>query len=385
MPARHSGELFMSETQRIAVIEDNAPQRMILVRLLGSEHEVLEFSSGEEFFASAPEVDVVLLDIEMPGLNGYQTCRRLRRGEGDQRTPVIFVSAHDSAPERVAAYEAGGDDFLTKPISANELRHKVATVLGVQARMRALYERSSAAQQVAFTAMTSMGDLGVIIDFMRQSAASRDYASLSNDLVAAMTAWGLQGAVQVRGVSGELNQSVGDHTSPLQDSVMGTLRDMGRIFEMGSRAVVNFLHVSLLVQNLPTDDPDKVGRLRDHLALLGESADARVEALDAASQHFQQQLEIGETLQDLRSLVMTLSKRTKENHSTTQNRVVELLDAFQRSLSNMGLTELQESYVREMVRMGTDDLLNCFEEAHLIEQDFASIFLRLRRLSTPIG
>lgn len=156
----------MSETQRIAVIEDNTPQRTILVRLLGSEHEVLDFSSGEEFFASAPEVDVVLLDIEMPGLNGYQTCQRLRRGEGDRRTPVIFVSAHDSAPERVAAYEAGGDDFLTNPFSANELRHKVATVLGVQSRMRALYERSSVAQQVARSAFpAAAGDWRDIAGF----------------------------------------------------------------------------------------------------------------------------------------------------------------------------------------------------------------------------
>jgi CheY-like chemotaxis protein len=373
------------ERQRVAVIEDNAAQRMILTRLLGSLYDVVEFSSGEEFLAGAPAVDAVLLDIEMPGLNGYQTCERLRQLDGDQRALVIFVSAHDTAPERVAAYEAGGDDFVTKPIAASELLHKVATALTAQARLRALSAQSSTAQQVAFTAMSSMGDLGVIIDFMRQSACRGDYAALAGDLAAAMFAWGLQGAVQVRGISGCFNLSVGegDVASPLQASVMENLRGMGRIFEMGSRAVVNFTHVSLLVQNLPTDDPDKVGRLRDHLALLGESADARLESLDAVTLQSQQRSAVGETLQDLRGLVLRLSKRTGDNHVATRNRVVELLDALQRSLSSMGLNDFQENYIGDMVRTGTDDLLNHFDEARTIEQDFSSIFLRLRELSNP--
>ena len=373
----------MSERQRLAVVEDNAAQRLILSRLLGGKYEVVEFSSGEDFLAAQPQVDAILLDIEMPGLNGYQTCQQLRQLEEERHIPVIFVSAHDTAPERVAAYEAGGDDFVTKPITANELLHKVATALAVQTRLYELHTQSSTAQQVAFTAMSSMGDLGVIIDFMRQSANSRDYATLGGDLLGAMSAWGLQGAVQVRGIAGEFNATSGELASPLQASVMENLRDMGRIFEMGSRAVVNFTHVSLLVQNLPTDDPDKVGRLRDHLALLGESFDARVESLDAITRQNEQRSEVGEALHDLRSLVLRLSNRTRENHATTQNRAVELLDALQRSLSNMGLSDLQESYVRDMVRTGTDELIGCFEEAQMIEQDFAGIFLRLRKLATP--
>jgi CheY-like chemotaxis protein len=373
----------MSERQRLAVIEDNAAQRLILSRLLGGKYEVVEFTSGEDFLAAPPQVDAILLDIEMPGLNGYQTCQQLRQLESERHIPVIFVSAHDTAPERVAAYEAGGDDFVTKPITANELLHKVSTVLAVQTRLHELHAQSSTAQQVAFTAMSSMGDLGVIIDFMRQSANSRDYATLGGDLLGAMSAWGLQGAVQVRGIAGEFNATSGELASPLQASVMENLRDMGRIFEMGSRAVVNFTHVSLLVQNLPTDDPDKVGRLRDHLALLGESFDARVESLDAITRQNEQRSEVGEALHDLRSLVLRLSNRTRENHATTQNRAVELLDALQRSLSNMGLSDLQESYVRDMVRTGTDELIGCFEEAQMIEQDFAGIFLRLRKLATP--
>lgn len=371
----------MNERQRIAIIEDNAAQRMILTRLLGNLYEVIEFSSGEDFLGAAPIVDAALLDIEMPGLNGYQTCELFRQLDGKQRPLVIFVSAHDTAPERIAAYEAGADDFVTKPIAASELLYKLATALTAQARLRTLFAQSSIAQQVAFTAMTSMGDLGVIVDFMRQSAGRRDYAALAGDLRGAMSAWGLLGAVQVRGTSGTFNLGVGDSSFPLQTSVMENLRGMGRIFELGSRAVVNFPHISLLVQNMPTDDPDKVGRLRDHLALLGESADARIEALDAVSLQVQQRSAVGAALQDLRGLVLRLSKRTVDNHVITRNRVVELLDALQRSLSTIGLTPFQENYIGQMVRTGSDDLLSHFDEARTIEEDFSNIFLRLRELS----
>lgn len=115
----------MSPMPRIAVVEDNAPQRMIIQRLLKKDFDISSFAGGQPFLADESRFDAVLLDIEMPDLSGYDTCRRFREQERGTDVPVIFVSAHDTTPERVAAYEAGGDDFLTKPIAADELRHKL--------------------------------------------------------------------------------------------------------------------------------------------------------------------------------------------------------------------------------------------------------------------
>ena len=76
----------------------------------------------------------MLLDIDMPDINGYDTCRRFREQLRGADVPIIFVSAHDTTPERVAAYEAGGDDFLTKPLDVFELIDQDVLVPSAAAR-----------------------------------------------------------------------------------------------------------------------------------------------------------------------------------------------------------------------------------------------------------
>src|SRR5574343_1008370 len=249
----------METTFRVAVVEDNPPQRMIVTRLLEKEYVIDAFDSGAAFLASDAKFDAVLLDIEMPELNGYDTCRRFREQPRGAETPVIFVSGHDTTPDRVAAYEAGGDDFVTKPIAANELRHKISATIEHRRQLHELADESSTAREIAFTAMSSMGDLGVVIEFLRRSTAGQDYRSIAEQLLGAMAAWGLRGAVQIRGRAAPLDLSTEGRLSPLQLSVLETLRDIGRIFEMGPRAIINYSHISLLVENLTRQDPDKVG------------------------------------------------------------------------------------------------------------------------------
>ena len=81
----------MTSKLNVGVVDDTPTQRMVLKGLLGESYEVEEFPSGEAFLAAGRCFDAVLLDIEMPGIGGYETCRRLRAGEERYDTPVIFV------------------------------------------------------------------------------------------------------------------------------------------------------------------------------------------------------------------------------------------------------------------------------------------------------
>ncbi len=371
----------MSTQAHIAVVEDNAPQRMILSRLLEHDYKISSFENGAEFLASLQTFDAVLLDIEMPGPNGYDTCRELRRRTEGGHAPVIFVSAHDTAPERVAAYEAGGDDFVTKPIAAHELRHKLNGIIEHRKQLRELASQSSTAHQVAFTAMTSMGDLGVVIEFLRHSTSCTNYQAIADQLIEAMNAWGLRGAVQVRGYNGTLDVTTEGSMSPLQASVLETMRDMGRIFEMGSRAIINYSHVSLLVENLPTQDPDKVGRLRDHLAVLAESADIRVAGLDAMNERDLQKIGINGVLAELRNALARISERTRGNRTEGQSHMLESLEHLARTLGTLGLTEIQSTYVDDLVKETLDETRQYFDEAAMLENEFGDVLNRLERLS----
>lgn len=371
----------MSSRPVIAVVEDSPPQRMILCKLLNSDYEVTDFASGEAFLESPLFFDAVLLDIEMPGLNGYDVCRALRTRAGNEHAPVIFVSGHDTSPERVAAYEAGGDDFVTKPITAHELRHKLHGVIEHRQQLQSLAAQSSTAQQIAFTAMTSMGDLGVVIEFLRKTTLCKDYASLAGELVKAMQAWNLRGAVQIRGQNGNFNVASEGRMTPLQQSVLETMRDMGRIFEMGSRAIINYDRISLLVENLPTDDPDKVGRLRDHLAVLAESTDMRIDGMDAIQERDLQKIGIHGALAELRSTLARLSDKALSNRKIGQFHMLEALEHLARTIGTLGLTDNQKSYIDDLVKCTLDDTRHYFEEAAGVDTEFADVVARLERLA----
>ncbi len=371
----------MTDRYRIAVVDDTPVQCVFLKRLLEASYDVTAFPSGEDFLAAMPECDCILLDIEMPGIDGYETCRRLRAQEDSGDTPIIFVSSHNSAEARVEAYEAGGDHFLSKPIVASELNLKIESVINHRNALRELKSQSSYAQQVAFSAMAGMGGLGVIIEFFRKSATVKSYQVLAELVIEALNAWDLRGGVQVRGLSDEVNLSTDAVVSPLQSNIMASMRDMGRIFELKSRAVVNYEHVSILIYNMPTDDPDQMGRMRDNLAWLGEGADTCIANMDAMMVSKLQVNHLGQSIAQLTELMQKAASSDAGNRLAVQRRALEVLDGFQVSVSSFGLTRIQSEYVSSMVQEGIDELTHAFEEAALIQRDFSEILNRLQALA----
>jgi CheY-like chemotaxis protein len=113
---------------RILFVDDDEVNREVLFEVFDdSGHELAEAESGEQALEliESWRPEVVLLDIMMPGLDGYETCRRIREHEGMADTKIILVSAMALLSERIAGYEAGADDYVTKPFEMEELRAKV--------------------------------------------------------------------------------------------------------------------------------------------------------------------------------------------------------------------------------------------------------------------
>ncbi|MEO1658308.1 MAG: PleD family two-component system response regulator [Pseudomonadota bacterium] len=106
-------------TARVLVVDDLEPNVKLLEAKLRAEYfEVLTALSGQEAIEIAEEQqpDIVLLDVMMPGLDGFETCQRLKGSDATWHIPVVMVTALDQQADRVAGLSAGADDFLTKPV-----------------------------------------------------------------------------------------------------------------------------------------------------------------------------------------------------------------------------------------------------------------------------
>jgi len=121
---------------KILVVDDTPHNVKLLADLLGVKgYMVTTAATGEEALArlAADRPDLVLLDVMMPGLSGYDVCRRIRAEAATALLPVVLVTSLDPAGERVKGIEAGADDFLSKPINQPELFARVRSLLRVKA------------------------------------------------------------------------------------------------------------------------------------------------------------------------------------------------------------------------------------------------------------
>ena len=121
--------------RRILVVDDDRLNRRILGGILRPEgFEVLEAESGETALALDAECppDLILLDVVLPGIDGFETCRRLHARHGDETAPIIFITAKSESADVVEGLSAGGVDYLPKPIQAREALARIRAHLQIR-------------------------------------------------------------------------------------------------------------------------------------------------------------------------------------------------------------------------------------------------------------
>ena len=118
----------MSAGKILVVDDDPQIRRVMKATLVGHSYEVVEARTGEDALETIPKEspNLILLDMNMPGMGGLETCRAIRGG-GD--TPVIILSVRNTEKDKVAALDAGADDYVTKPFGIEELLARIRAAL----------------------------------------------------------------------------------------------------------------------------------------------------------------------------------------------------------------------------------------------------------------
>lgn len=136
--------------KRVLVIDDDETIRQIMqVLVRGLGHEVESARDGVEGLAKLPlGVDLVLLDVVMPGMDGFEVCRRIRRDPFGADVPVIMVTSLTTRDDRLRAVEAGANDFIAKPVDETELRIRSASLLKMKEAQDALKRNQAHLEEV---------------------------------------------------------------------------------------------------------------------------------------------------------------------------------------------------------------------------------------------
>jgi DNA-binding response OmpR family regulator len=127
----------------ILVVDDDDSNHRIMQRWLSPHWEVLEADSGSAAFAHlrSAQIDLVLLDLALPGQDGFAICRLIKEQSRDLFLPVLLVSGLDGQNDRNRGFEAGADDFLRKPVNRDELILRIRAFLRLREREQTILEQ----------------------------------------------------------------------------------------------------------------------------------------------------------------------------------------------------------------------------------------------------
>ena len=364
--------MIMSELAKVLVVDDEPVNREIMQEILDGDFDVTYAESGEECLALAHEKKpgLILLDVNMPGMSGYDVCQQLKESDDTKEIPVTFVSALDTLAERLAGYEVGGYDYITKPFEPRELLTKVKIALELKETLEQKKESVDMAMSTAMTAMSSTSELGVVLHFLRESFKCDDLESLAQLVVDAMHSYELPCTVQIRTDKDEvINHTSADRVNPLEATVINRIYKEDRIIDMGNRSIFNYDHVSILAKRMPIDDPDKLGRYKDNLALLAEGAEAGVKAILMRLDLQVKQAGLVKMVQTTRDALDHVEQTHETLKLKSMRTLADLIGKVEDSFSFMGLTEGQEEKLMNMINDAVKETIALYEENSSVDQN----------------
>jgi two-component system, NtrC family, sensor kinase len=152
----------------ILLVDDTPANLRLLSRMLSEQgYKVRSVISGSMALTAvnAARPDLILLDINMPGMSGYEVCRQLKADDHTRQSPVIFISALDEPVDKVKAFNVGGVDYITKPFHIEEVLARVETQLALHRQRQELQERYEEIQrlQIQLVEQEKMAALGALV------------------------------------------------------------------------------------------------------------------------------------------------------------------------------------------------------------------------------
>lgn len=125
----------------ILLVDDNPQNLQVLGKLLQEEKYEIEFAVNGEAtleWLKNKQFDLILLDLNMPGMNGFEVCKRIRSDNGMYEVPIIFLSAESERESILKGFEVGAQDYVTKPFDSRELLARVKTQLDLKSKTEKL-------------------------------------------------------------------------------------------------------------------------------------------------------------------------------------------------------------------------------------------------------
>jgi CheY-like chemotaxis protein len=270
--------------KKILIVDDDRIEREILQHLLDEKYETAFADNGshalEEYHRFIP--DLVLMDVEMPEMNGFEACQKMR--QQGYSVPIVFLSFLTDKEDKIKAYNAGCDDFIGKPYDLHEMLAKLEVNLARYEKEKEFIQNQNQMMEMANRSMTDLSYMGRVIQSLESFHSCQTYEELALKVFALLQELGLCASIVIFNTDGETVYIRGCENKPLESNLLDSLKGQKRILEFGhQRCAFNWQNTTVLVRNMPEDEVLN-GQMKDYLGYLMNGFDSAIHALQLHSQ-----------------------------------------------------------------------------------------------------
>ena len=374
----------MTASTRLMLVDDSKMTLSALTDSLQQDFDILAVSSGDEAIAQLNDwlPDVVLTDVEMPGRNGYELCDAIKRNAATHHIPVIFFSNNDTVRERMLGYEMGGDDYLKKGCDMEELKFKLRLSAKRSRHNRELKANFESAQSTALEALSTSFELGKAVRYIEQSYTAGVFKDLGKMLTQFVREINLSAVIMFISRTGLLYYTTsGKEVAPLEAQLMEKLHNGDRFVDFGCRTLVNYPQVAILVKNMPLDDRERYGRIKDTLPFVMGATDAKVRMLDAETALSLQCNELSSSIEAIEMTLDTIKTNYQNKVSGVATIMAELRATIAMDIHKLDITLDDEAHIVELIESTGRKIDLFLQENSSTEEILNNVVHLLQRLT----
>jgi hypothetical protein len=291
---------------------------------------------------------------------------------------VIVVSASSDLETRIKAFNCGSDDFIAKPLERVELITKINLLRQRKQRIGEVKQQLEQAHRAAMTAMKNSSELGRVMQFVEHSFSIASVEHLMDAALALLATFNLRAAAMIDISGRQLFFSSEGEIKPIEKELIELLKSKGRFYDFNHRTQVNYQHVSLLIKNMPIDDSDSYGRIKDLLPAIVGCINSRVSEIENREQIISQAHDLVYSFDVIQATMKTLTQSLGNNQKKATERLHNMVMELQIFIQKLGLEEDQEERVIAYVDDAVEESLALLDAGDTIFRSFEEILLSLK-------
>ena len=364
----------MDKKASILCVDDEPVNLIIMEELLRDNYALNTVKSGEGCLEQVglQKPDLILLDVNMPKMDGLETCARLKTEPDTAEIPIIFVSALASHEELMAGYEAGGDDYITKPFSEEILQKKVQIVLASQQRKRELEEISDRAVEALRESLTNTEMLEMVVQFVHRCQRIDNVDDLAKNVFDCLREFELESSLLIQAEPESRVWFSDGIDRPMESQILESLRGQDRVLSFGTRLAINSDNATLLVRKLPSGQ-EEIENLRQQLVIMIEGLDTRLHAMQAEMLLDSRRDMLVQVLDSTRKKLGEIDEQHKRQAQVADEILAEMGNELERSLLPLDLTEQQKKMLLKIVDSRVSKINSAHDEDCKLDGQFEAI------------